>query len=78
MTARVSPPHSVLQTPMTVMITDAYVAPEQRRAGIGRDLFEVVIEWAPTEAPNRSRLAHWRWTVVQLPSGDRSDSGIGG
>ena len=46
MTARVSPPHSVLQTPTTVMITDAYVDPEQRRAGIGRDLFEALIEWA--------------------------------
>lgn len=46
MTARIAEPHHVLETPLTVVVTDAYVAADCRRGGVGRQLFEAVNRWA--------------------------------
>ena len=46
MTARLAPPHPVLDSPPTAVITDAYVSPDHRRGGVGRALFDGVIAWA--------------------------------
>jgi GNAT superfamily N-acetyltransferase len=46
MTARLAPPHHVLQAPPTAVVTDAYVDAAYRRAGVGRRLFEDVHTWA--------------------------------
>jgi GNAT superfamily N-acetyltransferase len=70
MTAQVGVAHPVLEAPTSVVITDAYVVPGERRAGIGRDLYEAVIDWARgrgagqievgTLAFDRRAVAFWR------------------
>lgn len=70
MTARLAPPHHVLVSPVTAVITDAFVAPAHRRRGVGRHLFEAIGEWAGTRgvaqlevgtlALDQRAVAFWR------------------
>lgn len=44
--AKPAPPHPVLDTPSTLVVTDAYVSASFRRNGIGSALFDVVSDYA--------------------------------